>query len=233
MRDRLNAPLIFDRSLGGCRFETTGQRIGPQYEQPGLWFTAEEIHALLTMQQLLSNLDTGGLLGPQIQHLLARLSGLLGIADNPAEEVQCHVHIPTVGTREFHLEHFQAVGSALLRRKRLIISYHARGTDEVIEREFSPQRPKHYRDNWCLDAWCHLRDGLRTFAVDAIEPVADRGSWAKCFLSPDDDRVGSRLLLPRQRVPNILTGIIPAQPLDHPSRRFPDLADNRRTLTDR
>jgi predicted DNA-binding transcriptional regulator YafY len=25
-----------------------------------------------------------------------------------------------------------------------------------------------YRDNWYLDAWCHLRDGLRKFAVDAI-----------------------------------------------------------------
>jgi predicted DNA-binding transcriptional regulator YafY len=27
----------------------------------------------------------------------------------------------------------------------------------------------HYRDNWYLDAWCHERDALRTFAVDAIE----------------------------------------------------------------
>ena len=40
------------------------ERLGPQYELPGLWFSAEEIHALLTMQHLLSNLDTGGLLGP-------------------------------------------------------------------------------------------------------------------------------------------------------------------------
>ena len=169
MRDRLNAPLIFDRNLGGYRFEKTGKRIGPQYELPGLWFTAEEIHALLTMQHLLSNLDTGGLLGPQIQPLLARLTGLLGTADNPAEEVQRRIRIQTVGAREFHLDHFQAVGSALLRRKRLVIRYHARGTDEVTEREVSPQRLNHYRDNWYLDAWCHLRDGLRAFSVNAIE----------------------------------------------------------------
>jgi predicted DNA-binding transcriptional regulator YafY len=26
----------------------------------------------------------------------------------------------------------------------------------------------HYRDNWYLDAWCHLREDLRSFAVDAI-----------------------------------------------------------------
>ena len=70
--------------------------------------------------------------------------------------------------REFHLDHFQAVGSALLRRKRLVIRYHARGTNEATEREISPQRLVHYRDNWYLDAWCHLRDGLRAFSVDAI-----------------------------------------------------------------
>ena len=169
LKDRLNAPIIFDRELGGYRFATERTRVGPQYELPGLWFSAEEIHALLTMQHLLSNLDTGGLLGPQIKPLLARLSGLLGSADNPAEEVQRRIRILTVGARQFHLDHFQAVGSALLRRKRLVIRYHARGTDETTEREVSPQRLVHYRDNWYLDAWCHLRDGLRAFSVDAIE----------------------------------------------------------------
>lgn len=169
LKDRLNAPIIFDRDLGGYRFETERHSVGPQYELPGLWFSAEEIHALLTMQHLLSNLDTGGLLGPQIKPLLARLTGLLGSADNPAEEVQRRIRIETVGARQFHLDHFQAVGSALLRRKRLVIRYHARGTDEETERELSPQRLVHYRDNWYLDAWCHLREGLRAFSVDAIK----------------------------------------------------------------
>jgi predicted DNA-binding transcriptional regulator YafY len=169
LKDRLNAPIVFDRDLGGYRFERNEKRVGPQYELPGLWFSAEEIHALLTMQHLLANLDTGGLLGPQIKPLLARLSGLLGSADNPAEQVKRRIRIETVGARRFHLDHFQAVGSALLRRKRLIIRYHARGKDEITEREVSPQRLVHYRDNWYLDAWCHLRDALRAFSVDAIE----------------------------------------------------------------
>lgn len=171
MKDQLCAPIMFDHDLGGYRFEKEGEgsRIGPQYELPGLWFSAEEIHALLTMQHLLSNLDTGGLLGPQIKPLLARLTGLLGTADNPVEEIQRRIRIQTVGARKFHLDHFQAVGSALLRRKRLVIRYYARGKDEVTEREVSPQRLMHYRDNWYLDAWCHLRDGLRAFSVDSIQ----------------------------------------------------------------
>ena len=33
----------------------------------------------------------------------------------------------------------------------------------------SPQQLVHYRDNWYLDAWCHLREDLRSFSVDALE----------------------------------------------------------------
>ena len=171
LKDRLHAPIIFDRELGGYRFDHDTKRVGPQYELPGLWFRAEEIHALLTMQHLLSNLDTDGLLGPHIKPLLARLTGLMGAADNPVEQVQRRIRIETVGARRFKLDHFQAVGSALLRRKRLLIHYHARGSGEATEREVSPQRLVHYRGNWYLDAWCHLREDLRAFSVDAIERV--------------------------------------------------------------
>lgn len=169
MKDRLNAPIIFDRDLGGYRFESEHKTIGPQYELPGLWFSAEEIHALLTMQHLLSNLDSGGLLGPHIKPLLARLGGILGTTDDSIEEIQKRIRIETIGARQFHLDHFQVIGSALLRRKRLVIRYYARGTDAITEREVSPQRLIYYRDNWYLDAWCHLRNDLRSFAIDAIK----------------------------------------------------------------
>ncbi|HMN13368.1 MAG TPA: WYL domain-containing protein [Bellilinea sp.] len=169
LRDRLNAPIIWDRELGGYRYEKSDAPAGSQFELPGLWFNASEIHALLTMQHLMANLDKGGLLSPHIQPLMARLNGLLGTADNTAEEVRKRVRIIGVAARRMHLSHFETVGSALLRRKRLMITYHARGTDEVTEREVSPQRLVYYRENWYLDAWCHLRKGLRNFSVDAIQ----------------------------------------------------------------
>ena len=171
LRDRLNAPIIFDRDVGGYRFDKISPQIGGQYELPGLWFSAEEIHALLTMQHLLANLDTGGLLGPHIKPLLSRLTALIGVADNPAEEVIKRIKIQTVGARAVHLDNFQVVGSALLRRKRLVIDYYARGNDETTRREVSPQRLIHYRDNWYMDGWCHLRGGVRSFSVDAIKRV--------------------------------------------------------------
>lgn len=166
LRDRLRLPVVHDRDAGGYR-RTTGAGDSP-VELPGMWFSAQEIHALLTMQHLLAGLDQGGLLGPHVAPLMARLGEFLGTPDATAEAVRQRVRIIGLAARPMPLAHFEKVGSALLQRRRLRIAYHARGTDETTAREVSPQRLVHYRENWYLDAWCHLRRGLRSFAVDAI-----------------------------------------------------------------
>lgn len=120
---------------------------------------------------MLSNLDSGGLLGVHIKPLLSRLTALLSATDAPIEQIQKRVRIEMMNVRHIHLPHFEAVGSALLRRKRLIIDYYARGTDQISQREISPQRLINYRGNWYLDAWCHLRNDLRSFAIDSIRRV--------------------------------------------------------------
>jgi predicted DNA-binding transcriptional regulator YafY len=63
---------------------------------------------------------------------------------------------------------FETVAAATLKRRRVRIRYGARSTGATTDRTVSPQRLVLYRDNWYLDAWCHLRDDLRKFAVDAI-----------------------------------------------------------------
>ncbi len=167
MRDRLNAPIIFDKELSGYRLGEQG--VGEAYELPGLWFSSEEIYALMTMQHLLANLDTGGLLGPHIKPLQSRLSALLETADNSVDQIQKRIKVENLGARHHDLELFQVVGSALINRNRLKIKYYSRGTNETSERDVSPQRLIHYRGNWYLDTWCHLRDDLRSFSVDAIK----------------------------------------------------------------
>ena len=171
MRDRMRAPIIFDKELGGYRYETGNGAQPASYELPGLWFSAEEIHALLTMHHMLSNLDSGGLLGGHIKPLLSRLTALLSATDASIDQIQKRVRIEMMNVRHIHLPHFEAVGSALLRRKRLLIDYYARGTDLTSQREISPQRLINYRGNWYLDAWCHLRNDLRSFAIDSIRRV--------------------------------------------------------------
>ncbi|MDP2817920.1 MAG: YafY family protein [Polaromonas sp.] len=168
LRNRLNAPIEWSRAAGGYRFTAPADPASAAHELPGLWFSSTEIHALLTMQHLLSNLDAGGLLTHHVAPLMNRLNALLGGAETEAVQVRHRVRIIGLAQRSVQPQHFQRVGTALVQRKRLALTYTARGTGQATEREVSPLRLVHYRDNWYLDAWCHLRRGLRNFAVDAI-----------------------------------------------------------------
>lgn len=169
LRDRLNAPIEWDRNAGGYRF-VKADSLAPKYELPGLWFNASEIHALLTMQHLLQNLGPG-LLSPHVDTLLARLKLLLESADIPLDSVEKRIRILRVNARSYEPEHFAPIATAVIQRKKLEISYYTRSRDETQDRVVSPQRLTHYRDNWYLDAWCHLRDGIRSFSLDAIRRV--------------------------------------------------------------
>ena len=169
MRDRLNAPILFDREVGGYRLEKQSGNL--KYELPGLWFNADEIFALLTMQHLLNGLDSGGILTPHIKPLKSRLTELLGSTNDPLDQLQKRIKIETMGSRKFNLDHFEAIGSSLLKRKQLHIDYLGRGKNELTSRDISPQRLIYYKDNWYLDGWCHLKEDIRSFSVDAIQRV--------------------------------------------------------------
>ena len=187
MRDRFHAPVVWDREIRGYRFDAPLPD-APRFELPGLWFNADEIRALLTMQQLLSNLQPG-LLEPHVQPLLARLRSLLDVGEHAADEVERRVRILHVGARGMKLPHFQLVASAVLKRARIWIRYRGRSRDDETEREISPQRLVYYRENWYADAWCHLRDDLRSFAVDAVLDAAPVDKKAKTVAERDLDEV--------------------------------------------
>lgn len=177
LRDRFNAPIVWDAVAGGYRYSTPDPA-APRYSLPGLWFNASEIHALLTMQALLHDLQPG-LLGPHIEPLLARLGALIEGAELPAATVAERIKVLRHAARSVPPSHFEPIANALLRRQRLDIVYYHRERDQQQSRQISPQRLVHYRDNWYLDAWCHWRQGLRSFALDAITAVCAQNQRAE------------------------------------------------------
>jgi predicted DNA-binding transcriptional regulator YafY len=189
MRSRFNAPIEYDRELNGYRFGRP--RTGPRYELPGLWFNAAEIHALLTTLQLLSGLQPG-LLDGQVPPVIARLRAILGSGDHSWEEVEKRIKIFQPERREGKAAHFSVIAAALLKRTRVWIRHYNRKDDRETEREISPQRLVHYRDNWYVDGYCHLRNDLRSFSVDAIRQAVIRDTRAKEVADTElDEYLGS------------------------------------------
>ena len=180
LRDRLNAPIVYDTFANGYRFGSA--LVGaptPRHELPGLWFSENEIHALLTMHQLLAGLDDDGVLARHLQPLMEKLQGMLGTDKSSARELMRRVKVIGTARRRVPSRYFELLGSALLQRRRVALSYFKRTDQSLSERTVSPQRLVNYRNTWYLDAWCHSSDGLRRFALDAVRDAKVLATKAK------------------------------------------------------
>lgn len=183
LREKFDAPIIYDRESNGYRFDTeNGEH---PCELPGLWFNAEELQGLLICQHLLKNIGAG-ILQEQIKHLNDRIERLLQQHPESARPDPEAVKILSIGYRMKNETQFLRLATALFKRRRVSIRYRARSHGQLTEREISPQHLVHYRDNWYLDAWCHVSDELRTFSVDAVE--------SSCLLEQNAKNVPKRQL---------------------------------------
>ncbi len=185
MRDRLEAPIIWDAYLQGYRYKDPDPGF-PKFSLPGLWFNSSELHALLTMEHLLEKLQPNFLTW-HISPLRHRVRKVLEMGDHSVEELVRRVRIIPGSSPPANSAIFQKVTDALLRRVQIVACYQKREAKESELRTISPQRLVYYDEKWYLDAWCHSREGLRTFrlsnmtsvdvidtqAVDVDEPTLD------------------------------------------------------------
>ncbi len=175
MKDFLGAPIEFDKDLGGYRYARDPAQ--GAYELPGLWFNANELQSLLVFQRLLESLEPG-LLAGHLQPLAARVRELVSHRRLGLSEAAARIRVLGMAARPLG-EHFHTLAGATLQRRRLALRYRARSRDEVSDREVSPQRLVHYRDNWYLDAWCHARKALRSFSVDRVQQARELDTAAR------------------------------------------------------
>lgn len=177
LRDRLGAPIDYDRFVNGYRFREEFR--GEKHELPGLWFSERELYSLLMAHQLLGELDADGVISRHLQPLLERIHQMLGTGDVDAKQLLSRVRIASPARRPVPTQYFEIVAEALLERRRLAMRYLTRTRAQSSDRVVSPQRLVHYRSTWYLDAWCHSRQRLLRFALDAIEEAAVTADKAK------------------------------------------------------
>jgi len=169
LRHEMAAPILYDKAQNGYVLDRSGG--DQQYELPGLWFNLAELQALLTVHELLRNMQPG-LLRQEFSLFRRRIESILQANHVATGEVSRRFRFHSVGTRACLPENFHTVASATLQRRRLDLHYHNRANDCLSSRIVSPQRLIYYRENWYLDTWCHQADDLRTLALDRVrDPV--------------------------------------------------------------
>lgn len=117
-------------------------------EVQGLWFSHEELHALLLIQQLTAKLAGGSL---DMKPLSDKISKLLNKMSVNAEDI-LRFRVFHVGSRAKNMPNFGIVSQALLARDQLDIVYNGRARNQTSKRIISPQRMVFYKGNWYVDA---------------------------------------------------------------------------------
>jgi predicted DNA-binding transcriptional regulator YafY len=92
LRDQLHMPIRFDRDQGGYVLDAQPQ----DAELPGLWFSPQEVLALVTLQHLLAQLEPG-LLGPKLKPIQDRLNGLMEQNGLHSQDVAARVRVLHAG----------------------------------------------------------------------------------------------------------------------------------------
>lgn len=159
LRDGYGAPIETDKDNGGYYYANKNA-----FELPGLRLQADEIEALLMASHLLEDIQSG-LLKEPLSRLLDNISNLLkehGIKDKR------NIQIIYALFRKADTQIFSQVFNALQEGKRIEIQYQARSTNQDSKRTISPLKLTNYKNAWYLDSWCHLREGIRSFALEQI-----------------------------------------------------------------
>lgn len=181
---RFNAPVEYDRARRGWVLRNDP---GAAHELPGLWFTADELYAFMVSQRLLADLQPG-VFDAHLAPIRERIETLLTHAAAGRPDLARRVRILQMAARPVNVAHFRKITTALLDRKQLRVLYHGRDRDKTTERTISPQRLVYYRSNWYLDAWCHLREDLRSFSLDRLHPVLVEDEPARDIADAQLDR---------------------------------------------
>ena len=181
LRSLFEAPLVYDKAHGGYRYAPIDGK--SRVELPGLWFGADELAALVTLREVLARLEPG-VLGEALAPLTRRLERLLSNRSLGLTEAARRIRLISQQARSPGPS-FGTVAEAVLSRRVLAFRYASRADDRVSDRTVSPQRLTRYRSCWYLDAWCHDREGLRTFSLECIDGARTQSERARQI--PDAD----------------------------------------------
>ncbi len=166
LRDQFLLPIRFDRERGGYCLDQDNK----VHELPGLWLDSEDIASLSVLQHLAGQLQPG-VAGGKLEAIGSALTGLMRKNGIHGPSIAQHTGILHARKRRVDSGLLDAINLATLTRRRLRITHFHRARGETSVREVSPQKIILYRDNWYLATWCHMREALRLFAVDAFREV--------------------------------------------------------------
>lgn len=147
-------PIVYDRSKGIYCFEDT-------FSLKKISVKAEELQSLLMARELFSH--TGGGFKEGIEGVYRKI---LAAQSEPPVRMQLE---PAIDFAKIETQ-YQAINKAIEESLRVEIE-HCGQDGKYTKREIDPYRLFYSNGFWYVLGWCHVRQDIRTFALDRIKKV--------------------------------------------------------------
>ena len=164
IRDRLGAPVTYNRDRRGYRYDNAS------YELPPVWLKEDELVALSLALRLAAAIPDREFKS-SLHHLLEAVMAFRSTAPPGFKEVEEKVSVKNIEYYRVREPVFHAVVGALFQNKPLKITYHTPHTGEKTDRLVQPLHLLCYMGSWHLIAFCTLRRELRDFALSRFISV--------------------------------------------------------------
>ncbi len=170
MRDRLNAPFIYNGLKKGYGYEDSG------FELPPIWIREDELLALCLGLRLASTLPDRKL-KDSLHQLLEKFLTFRFLDSPPTlESIKEKMSVKNIEYYKVEEAIFHKIIDSLFGNKPIRISYYSPHKHELTERVIQPLHLLCYMGSWHLIAFCTLKNELRDFAlsrVRTIDPVSE------------------------------------------------------------
>lgn len=184
MRDRMFAPIAFDRARNGYFYTDPGFRL------PAVEMTEGELLALVLAERAFRQ-HRGTPYGPDLAWAIRKIAeGLGGAMTVDLGDFAEGCSFRTTAPEPIDPGLFRDLAAAVRGRRRLTIRYWTPSRDEETTREVDPYHLACVDGRWYLAAFCHERGEVRMFVPARIRAVEATG---ETFDRPDDFRMDEYL----------------------------------------
>lgn len=164
MRDRLFAPLQFDKKRRGYYYEATG------YELPSIWVNEDELLSLCFASNLLSTVPQDEI-KRSLELVIKKLSSYLTTDFEKFQRFINNVSVKNIEYYSIDKTTFQKIISSLFNQQIIEFDYYSPHTKEKSHRVVKPLHLLCYMGRWFLVAYCKEKSELRYFAISRISSI--------------------------------------------------------------
>ena len=176
MRDRLLCPLYYDSSQKGYYYDDE------TFSLPMIYLSSEELSSLLIARKMLQDIS-GGYIGDEISSIIDKITNVLNKHIAAGDKIDDTFSFQLIEYSPAPEQVFKAILEGCLKKRCLSFTYYLPATGEESERTVEPYHLFNYMGTWHTIGYCHLRKGIRDFALSRI---SEAKVLTESFKIPDD-----------------------------------------------